>query len=115
MTILQSWKSSLSLFAPANFVQLMREIAQSIVATYKVLLQHWYLFLLVVPELLPHMFSSVKYNYVGVDTFVMRTKFYGVVIPGNGVWLGVPIFDLLLFLLYITFIVMICLAARFLR
>lgn len=43
MNILQSWKQSLSLFAPAHFAQFVRDVAKSTLGTYKVLLQYWYI------------------------------------------------------------------------
>jgi hypothetical protein len=41
VNILQSWKQSLSLFAPAQFAQFVRDVAKSILETYTILCTRW--------------------------------------------------------------------------
>src|ERR1700722_18073861 len=55
MNILQSWKASLSIFAPANFLQFMKDIARAIFETYKVVCTQWRLMVVVLAFILFYM------------------------------------------------------------
>src|ERR1700722_20103170 len=45
MNILQSWKASLLIFAPANFMGFLREVGKSTQSVFLLLISRWYLWI----------------------------------------------------------------------
>jgi len=104
MDILQSWKQSLSIFAPANFTQFVRDVIKTTFETYTILCTQW--------RSIAVLLIYMAWRYIDVGIFLPYAVSGQPGGRGVWIWYAFQISFLVTAVLFNMFVVLIFVAAR---